>query len=583
APFYTDDEGASEALMAAGMAVARINTSHGTPEEHRAVLERVRRIDRERDGPVATMIDLQGPEIRTEALEQGLTLSEGDTLSLVEGRGSGGDELGVSIDPTRLERDQAILFDDGRVEAVVTAVGGDAARVRIESGGRLEGRVGVNVPGVDPGLDVVTEPDEVALDLAVDLEVDFVAASFVASGRDVLSVSEALEARGATIPVIAKIERQRAFETLDDIVEAADGVMIARGDLGVELPLENVPIIQKRIIRRCREAGVPTVTATEMLDSMIEHTRPTRAEVSDVANAVLDETDAVMLSGETAIGDQPVAVVETMNRILRAVEASEEHAEQRDRQVPPPDRTHTDSLARSARFLARDVEADAIVVATESGYTARRVAKFRPSVPIVAVTPTETTRRRLAIVRGVVPLVTTAGIDRTGDVIGTALDRALNAGAIQTGDTVIALSGLISDIERETTDTLQVRVAAERLGVGTGVVPGRASGVVATPGTGDLEHLPEGAILYLAESFDDELTGRLTRIAGIIHERPGMTGYPAMIAREVGIPMVSGASLPPAVRHGDIVSIDGSRGIIYRGDVVTRVLEGDRDEGGTRR
>jgi len=240
--------------------------------------------------------------------------------------------------------------------------------------------------------------------------VDFVAASFVRDADDVYEVGEVLEEAGADIPIIAKIERAGAVENLDEIIDAAYGVMVARGDLGVECPMEDVPMIQKRVIRKCREAGRPVITATEMLDSMVHARRPTRAEASDVANAVLDGTDAIMLSAETAVGDHPIAVVDAMDSIVREVEGSDEHAELLEQRVPASGDARTDALARSARFLARDIGADAVVAATESGYTALKTAKYRPGVPVVASTPSQSVRRQLALTWGVTRCTRTSRI-----------------------------------------------------------------------------------------------------------------------------------------------------------------------------
>jgi pyruvate kinase len=423
----------------------------------------------------------------------------------------------------------------------------------------------------DAALPITSADDDRAeLDLAVEKGVDFVAASVVTSGEDVLAVNEAIEALDAQVPIVAKIERDAAVRNLDAIVEATYAVMVARGDLGVECPLEEVPLIQKRIVRRSQAAGVPVIIATEMLDSMIHGRRPSRAEASDVANAVLDGTDAVMLSGETAVGDHPVEVVETMDRIVRAVEASDEHAELGEQRVPPADDSGTDALARSARYLARDIEAQAIVVASESGYTALKVAKFRPGVPIVAATPSDRVRRQLALSWGVSPKSADLAAGGAASVIENAVGSAVEADFIDSGDTVVVLSGMMTQLERSTTNTLKVHVAAETLAVGRGVVSGRAVGPLARSGDGDLDAVPDGAVLYLPESFDEELDGDSGRLAGIVHGQPGMTGYPALVARELNIPMVSGVDLSPDVAEGTTVTLDGERGVLYAGDITGR-------------
>ncbi|MFB6309346.1 MAG: pyruvate kinase, partial [Haloarculaceae archaeon] len=295
-------------LAEAGMSVARLNASHGTPADRRAMIDRIREVDEIVDSPVAAMLDLPGPEVRTAETDDSVVLEEGTTVTFREGGEVTPEQVGLSLSITAVEPGDRVLLDDGRIETTVDRVDGETVYATVENGGELGSRKGVNVPGVELDLPVVTEQDRRELEVAAEKEPDFVAASFVRSGDDVYEVGKALDELGVDIPIIAKIERAGAVENLESIVEAAYGVMVARGDLGVECPLEDVPIIQKRIIRTCHREGVPVITATEMLDSMIHERRPTRAEASDVANAVLDGTDAVMLSGETAIGDHPVRV-----------------------------------------------------------------------------------------------------------------------------------------------------------------------------------------------------------------------------------------------------------------------------------
>ncbi|MFC6836860.1 pyruvate kinase [Halomarina ordinaria] len=558
------------ALADAGMTVARVNSSHGTREERRDLLERIREVDRESAAPLASMVDLQGPEIRTAPVEEPVDLVEGSEVRFVEGDDASASEVGLSISIAGASPGDRVLVDDGRIEATVERVDGDAVVARVESGGELGARKGVNVPGLALDLDVVTEDDREDLELAVEQEADFVAASFVRTAEDVLAVAGVIEDLGGDVPVVAKLERSGAIDHLEDIVEAAYGVMVARGDLGVEYPLQEVPLIQKRVVRRCRETGTPVIIATEMLDSMVHARRPTRAEASDVANAVLDGTDAVMLSAETAIGDDPVRVVETMDTIVSEVEASEEYADLREQRVPGPGTASADSLARAARYLSRDVGASAVVAASESGYTALKTAKYRPEAPIVAATPDEGVRRRLALSWGIRPVHVDYVADAE-DVIRGAVDAVLDVGAAESGDTVVVLSGMMTGVEgTDTTNMLKVHVAAETLATGQGTVPGRVVGPLAYAGDG-LENAPEGAILAVPGSFEGPFDGDLSRIGGIVAARRGMTGYAAIVARELGVPMVSGASLAPAdVAPGTTVTVDAERGIVYEGDVLAR-------------
>ncbi|WP_336345662.1 pyruvate kinase [Halalkalicoccus ordinarius] len=563
----SDDRRMIRGLADAGMSVARLNASHGSVEDRAEMIDAIREVDEASEEPLAAMLDTQGPEIRTAEIEEPIRLETDTEVRFVEGDDATSEEVGLSLSIDAVEPGDRILLDDGRIETTVTEIQDDAVVARVESGGELGARKGVNVPGVDLDLDVVTEKDRRDLELAARKEVDFVAASFVRDASDVYKIGAVLEEFDAEIPIIAKIERAGAVENLEGIIDASYGIMVARGDLGVECPMEDVPMIQKRIIRGCRDAGVPVITATEMLDSMVHSRRPTRAEASDVANAVLDGTDAVMLSGETAIGDHPVRVVETMSSIIREVENSTEYDELREQRVPAPSESRTEGLARAARYLARDLGASAVVAASESGYTARKMAKYRPGVPVVASTPTERVRRQLALSWGVQAQYAPFTDEGADAVIDNAVQAALDAGAAESGDTVVVLSGMMTEIEGAgTTNMLKVHIAAETLATGTGVVSGRASGPVVRCADGDLSGIEDGTIVVLPPGFDAEFTGNLARIGAVVDARSGMTGYPAMIARELGIPMVSGADLG-AVPEGTLATVDAERGVIYEGEL----------------
>ncbi len=563
----SEDRRTIRGLADAGMSVARLNASHGSAEDRAELIDRVREIDEATEKPVAAMLDTKGPEIRTAPLEEPIHLETGSRVRFVEGEDATPEEVGLSIAIDGVEPGDRVLLDDGRIETTVEAVETDAVIASVESGGPLSGRKGVNVPGVELDLDVVTEKDRRDLKLAAEKEVDFVAASFVRDAEDVYEVEATVEEFGGRIPIISKIERAGAVENLEEIIEASYGVMVARGDLGVECPMQDVPMIQKRIIRKCRDTGVPVITATEMLDSMVHSRRPTRAEASDVANAVLDGTDAVMLSGETAIGDHPVRVVDTMDSIVREVERSGEYDELREQRVPAPSDSRTEALARAARYLARDLDASAVVAASESGYTALKMAKYRPGVPVIASTPTERVRRKLALSWGVTAQYAPFTEEGPNDVIENAVGAALDSGVAESGDTVVVLSGMMSGIEGAgTTNMLKVHVAAETLATGTGVVSGRASGPIVHSGGGDLSEIEPGSIVSLSDGFEGEFSGDLSGIGAIVDARSGMTGYPAMVARELGIPMVSGVDLS-GVPDGTTATVDAERGVIYEGEL----------------
>ena len=565
----SDDRTTIRDLVDAGMSVARLNASHGTPEHRAEVIDRIRAVDEATKKPVAAMVDLQGPEVRTAPLDEPIFIETDSEVRFVEGDEATPEEVGLSYSIAAAETGDTILLDDGRIEATVTDVADGVVTAHIDSGGKLGGRKGVNLPGVNLDIDLITEGDRKELEVAAEKNADFVAASFVRSADDIYAISNALEELGADIPIVAKIERAGAVDNLDEIIDAAYGVMVARGDLGVECPLEDVPMIQKRIIRKCIDAGVPVITATEMLDSMIHSRRPTRAEASDVANAVLDGTDAVMLSGETAIGDNPVRVVETMDRIVRQIESSDEYDESQEQRVPTAgEDSRTEALARSARYLARDIGAAAVVAASESGYTARKTAKFRPGVPVVATTPNDRVRRQLALSWGVNAEYTeySEGVD---SIIENGVSAALESGAAESGDTVVVLSGMMTELEgTNTTNMLKVHIAAESVATGRKIVAGRVSGPIYRATDGDLSDVPEGALLAVPATFEGEFTGDVTKLAGIIDARAGMTGYPALVARELDIPMISGAPLPDTLPDGEVVTLYAERGVVYEGDII---------------
>jgi len=574
----SDSRETLRALADAGMSVARMNASHGSPDHRRTVIDRIRDVDAASDRTVAAMHDLPGPEVRTAPLEEPIHLQSGSTVRFVEGTDATPEEVGISHGIGAVEHGDRVLLDDGRIETTVESVDGGVVTVTVENGGRLGGRKGVNVPGVELGLPTVTEKDRRELEVAADKGADLVAASFVRDGEFVHEISRALNELGADIPIVAKIERDVAVENIDSIIDAAYGVMVARGDLGVEMPLENVPMIQKRIIRKCNDAGVPVITATEMLDSMTSARRPTRAESSDVANAVLDGTDAVMLSGETAMGDHPARVVETMDRIVRDVEDSPEHGESFERRVPDASETRADALARSGRFLASDIDATAVVAATESGYTALKAAKFRPPVPVVASTPNDDVRRRLALSWGVIPELAPYTTEGPDTVINNAVQSALDGNVAESGDTVVVLAGMMTELEGvNTSNILKIHVAAETVGSGQSVVAGLVSGEFYWIDDGDLSGVPDGAILGIPADFDGELpgdAGALGRLGGLVDTRRGAERTVTAVARECDLPAIVGATVSEAVVEGDVVTLDAERGVVYDGAVSTKIDDG---------
>jgi len=565
----SDDRATIRRLADSGMSIARLNASHGTTEKRTELVSRVRAVDTAIERSLAIMLDLRGPEVRTAETDAPVELATDSTVRFLESATLTEETVGTTHSIAAVEPGDTVLLDDGRIETTVEDTDDETVYARVDSGGELGSRAGVTTRGVDLDLDLVGAADRESLRLAAEHDLDLVAASFVRDSDDVYEIADTLEEFGGEdTSVVAKIERSAAVENIDGIIAAADGIMIARGDLGVECPLEDVPVIQKQIIRRCVDAGVPVITATEMLDSMVGSRRPTRAEASDVANAVFDGTDAVMLSGETAVGEYPIETVETMATIVDRIEGSGEYAETRDRRVPAADSgVRTDAVARSARYLAGDVDAAAIVCLSESGYTARKAAKFRPAVPIVAVTPNDGVRRQLAVSWGVEARYGSYSAD-IDSVLETAVESALGAGVAESGDTIVVLAGMLNERpETDVANTLKVHVVAETIATGRSVVPGQVAAPIARTGEGDLTAVPGGSILVLAPGFDGEFDGDVSKIAGIIAAESGLTGYPAIVARELDVPMISGATLPTSIADGTVVTLDGERAVVYEGDV----------------
>jgi len=448
-----------KAMIRAGMNVARLNFSHGTHEEHRKRLEALREACDELEANVAVMLDTKGPEIRTGRIEGGVThLTTGGSFALYADARIG-DASGVSISypqlPDEVTRGSKILLDDGVIELQVVAVEGRSILCRITRGGRLEDRRGVNLPGTSLGVTAMTAENRADLMFAIEHDVVYIAASFVRSGADVREIRQLLEDHGAQIPIVAKIESASGVENLDEIVAEADGIMVARGDLGVEIPVQELPMVQKKIIRTTVMNGKPVITATQMLDSMQRNPTPTRAEVSDVANAIFDGTSAVMLSGETAAGAYPVEAVRTMSALALQAEASLQDYGHLQHILPGPANVVTEAVSQAAITMANHLEAAAIMALTESGFTARSISKYRPSCPILGATTWPDVVRKLAMNWGVTGLLCRSEAGNAPDAtIDEGLRRARELGYVEKGDLVVVTAG----VHREAGSTNLIRV-----------------------------------------------------------------------------------------------------------------------------
>jgi pyruvate kinase len=429
-------------MVVAGMDVARLNFSHGDHATHRQAAAEVREAAEAVGRPIALLGDLQGPKIRTGALDTAFQrLVRGRRVYLTTAKPQQEDEIEVSHRELieALHPGDRVLIDDGRIELIVRAVSGERAECSVIRGGLLGERKGVSVPGRTLPLPALTDKDLEDLKLAVELGVDYLALSFVRQPEDVLACQRHLGGLGCTAPVIAKLEKLEAIKQLDEILEVADAVMVARGDLGVELKLGELPAVQKEVIDKANRAGVPVITATEMLESMVTSNRPTRAEASDVANAIWDGTDAVMLSQETSVGAHPVEAVRAMARICLSTQRHPSF--QRERQIWREPGQVGSAIAHAAATTADELGARAIIAFTESGTTALRCSKARPKVPVIAASPHPEVLRRTALYSGVIPLLVSPGRD-TDEMVANATEAVRQSGLVRPGDRVVVVAGV---------------------------------------------------------------------------------------------------------------------------------------------
>lgn len=442
-----DSAEAIAGLLRGGMNGARFNFSHGSHESHGKTLAMLRRAMEETGLSAATILDTRGPEIRIKSFKNGFAeLEEGQRFCLFTDE-TEGDENGVSVTFSQLcsdlEPGMEILIDDGLISLRVEELQPGTAVCRVKNGGRISNNKSINIPGAVLSLPALTERDKADLRFAAENDFDFIAASFVRSAADLAEIRACLdEFGGRDIQIISKIENQQGVDNLDEIVRASDGLMVARGDLGVEIPAARVPFIQKKMIKKCREMGKMVIVATQMLDSMINNPRPTRAEVSDVANAVYDGTCCVMLSGETASGKYPIQALKTMAEIVAEAENSQDYWKLFQKHLAASSGSDiSDAMTRTCCLTAANLGAAAILTATQSGYTARLISRFHPACPIVALTPIEKVCRQLALAWGVQPY-TARSFNSTDEIFLRCGDTALARGIVKPGDTVVITAGV---------------------------------------------------------------------------------------------------------------------------------------------
>jgi len=557
-------------MIQRGMNVARLNFSHGTHEEHGRRIQAIRKAAADAGQYIAIMMDTRGPEIRTGLLEdKKITLQGGQRFTLTT-RPITGNKDRVHINychlPQEVRTGDNILLADGLISLLVEETTEEDIICRVVNGGELGERKGVNVPGIRLNLPFLSEQDIADIRFGIQQGVDYIAASFVRSADDLLEIKRLLEENQASIDIIAKIESQSGVDNLDAIIKLADGVMVARGDLGVEIPAEEVPLVQKQIIARCNQEGKIVIIATQMLESMINNPRPTRAEVSDVANAIFDGADAIMLSGESAAGRYPLEAVETMARIAHRAEQSLPYREILRQKRVQGRITVTDAISYATCATAINLGVSTIITATRSGNTAKNVAKYRPEADIIAVTPDPAICRKLVLVWGVYPVLSRfAG--GTDELLKDALKVCLQAGYIKEGDMVVMTGGDPTGLEGGT-NLLKVHVAGEVIlegsGIGNKPVWGR---IKVIRDHDDLLALKEGDILVCRAAYP-EYAPYLSKISALVAEEGGLTSDAAIMGLSNSLPVIVGAQrATELLKDGMLVTIDTTHGRIYKGKV----------------
>lgn len=565
-----------EELIKNGMNVARLNFSHGSHEEHLEKIKTIKRLRRKLNAPIAIMLDTKGPEIRTGNYDvKEIFLKPDDIFTLTTRDVMGNQEI-VSVSHKGLPQDvkvgSEIYIDDGLVQLEVIEIkDGTDVVCRVQNNGVLSNHKGVNLPGSKTNLPSLTPKDVDDIKFGIENGIDLIAASFVRKKEDVYDIRKVLEDHGGeNIKIISKIESQEGVDNIEEIIEASDGIMVARGDLGIEIKTELIPMVQKDIIRRCNAAAKPVITATQMLDSMIRNPRPTRAETTDVANAIIDGTDCVMLSGETAGGKYPVNAVKTMRDICITTELSDDFIEKVYNTKIESRRNTTNSIARSTCQIARELDARAIISCTSSGNTSRIISKFRPRTNIIAATTTDRVARQLSVVWGVYPLVIQEAHE-TDELIERAIVGGLSEGYLEEGDLTVVTAGVPLGVSGSS-NLIKVHVIGDIITSGTGIGAKSVSGKVVIGSTRkELEHKFEDGDIIVAKFTDSDITEFIEKASAVVTETGGLTSHTAVAAVHFGIPAVVGAANAQSLMEdGQIITVDPIGGVIYSGE--TKVI-----------
>lgn len=564
----TDDEKVMREVMLAGMDAARINFSHADHAANKARADMVKKLREKLGLPIPLLLDTKGPEIRLGLFkDKAVHLTTGQHFTLTT-KDVEGDALRCSISfkslPSDVSKGTKILIDDGLVSLRVESIDGDDIGCVVLNDGEISNNKGVNIPGAHLSIPFISDRDRSDLLFGIENEFDYVAASFTRSAEDIVAIRRILEDNGGSgIKIIAKIENSQGISNIDDILKVADGIMVARGDMGVEIQLEEIPRIQKELIKKACTAGKMCITATQMLESMIKYPRPTRAEVTDVANAIYDGSGAIMLSGETAAGLYPAETVRTMSRIAKCTEANIDYRK-RLRERPLDNSSNvTNAISHATCTTAHEIRASAIISVTKSGRTARFISKFRPACMIIGCTPDEQVYRQLNLSWGVIPLLT-KNMTTTDELFEHAVNVSIEKKLLRNGDVVVITAGIPLGVSG-TTNLLKVHIVGDILVSGVGIMHSSTCGNLCVCRGEDeaFDKFSEGDILVIHRTTD-RLMPLLKKASGIIAEIPGAASHAAITGRKLGIPVIVGAANATKIlRSGTAVTLDAMRGIVF--------------------
>lgn len=565
----SENEKVFKELVINGLNVARLNFSHGSHEEHKAKIDIIKKVREELGTSTGIMLDTKGPEIRTRDFENGVAELLKDQEFIITTRNILGNNKIASVTYEGFAKDvkpgDTVLIDDGLISLkVIETINDTDLKCIVKNSGIIKNKKGINVPNVQINLPALTERDTADIMFGIKEGVDYIAASFIRKAEDVISIRRILEKENAdNIMIISKIENRQGVENIDEIIEVTDGIMVARGDLGVEIPAEEVPLVQKMLIKKCNDAGKPVITATQMLDSMMRNPRPTRAEVSDVATAIFEGSDAIMLSGETASGSYPVEAVQTMANIAKMIENSLDYEDLL--KTKHIGLNITDSISYATCRTCLDLKASAIISATSSGYTAAAVSKYRPIAPIIAATENEQVMRKMSLYWGVYP-IKISKMHSTDDIIDKSVEKALELGYIENGDLIIITAGVPVGISGST-NLLKVHIVSEllykKVGAGKETVIGRAR--IAKNAQELRDKFEDGDIIVMAAT-DKDVIDCMARASAIIVEEGGLTSHAFIAALNLGKEVVVGAeNCTKEIKDGEILTVNGKIGVVYRG------------------